>query len=604
MPGIFGIISPQNQDYVKQGLEIFENLMNPTGSLNSDRHCTENATLGFGRISLGVFNHYPQPVSNDNCTIIFHGELNHAQPGRDADYILARFQEKGEKCFGELNGIFHFLLFDKNARKIFLVSDKFGLQPLYYTHSAKFFGFAGEAKALSALPFFDKSIDYQSIGDFFHYGQILGNKTLFKNLKLLPPASFLTYELETGTIKIEEYWQLETLFRNVQQKNFSQSMNDAVTALKTSIENRSSLHDSLGLSLSGGLDSRTILAGLQEKSVGISTYTLGLPGCTDQKLAQKMAKIGQTRHEFLELDQRYLNNFEQMTEQMIWLSDGMYHPHESTEILALEYFKRAPFKILLRGHGGEIAKAALAYPVMVHPEMYKIQDKNSALNYIFNITNLGAKDIDLGRLIHPNRVKQIQSAPNESLLDSIGSLWGEIAAPDLCIFYYIREHIRRQVVASLEIFRSTVEIRMPFVEEYFMAALFQLPTNQRKDGELHRQFVAQYMPQLVKVPNSNTGAPLNASALRLFVTDKFHSIMKRFSILGFRHYTEFQKWYRTHFRESLQSILFSSTCAQRGIYEQQYLKEIVDRHISGKANYAHFLGTAAALEIWFRKFAD
>jgi asparagine synthase (glutamine-hydrolysing) len=72
------------------------------------------------------------------------------------------------------------------------------------------------------------------------------------------------------------------------------------------------------------------------------------------------------------------------------------------------------------------------------------------------------------------------------------------------------------------------------------------------------------MPGLIKIPNSNTGAPLDAGRIRLYFTDKFHSIMKKLSITGFRHYTEFQKWHREGFRKSSHEIIFSDKTAARG----------------------------------------
>ena len=112
------------------------------------------------------------------------------------------------------------------------------------------------------------------------------------------------------------------------------------------------------------------------------------------------------------------------------------------------------------------------------------------------------------------------------------------------------------------------------------------------------------MPGLVKIPNSNTGAPLDAGPLRLFISDKFNSLMKRLSVRGFRHYTEFQNWHREGFKQSSQEIIFSEKTKDRNIYNMDQLKSVFELHISGKKDYGHILGTIVGLELWFRSFVD
>lgn len=559
-----------------------------------------------GRVSLGILNAADQPVTNEekNCFLIFHGELYGTAVQNDPEYVLKQYIEKGDACISNLNGIFHFAVYDRRTEQIKLFSDKFGLQPLYYALSSDGIIFAAQVKAILKDEKFGKTPDYESFADFLHYGQILGQKTLFKNIKLLAPASVLTFNLENSEVSLKKYRHLEQLFLTKNTDDYNTSAKDVIPFLLDSILKRSANKDILGLSLSGGLDSRGILAGFGENAEGLFTYTLGLPGCADQKLSEKMSRVAKTRHEFIELDQNYLQDFETMAMEMIRLSDGMYHPHESTEMLALEYFKRAEFKILLRGHGGEIAKAALAYPVMATPEVFSCNDGEAVLNHIFNITNLVIRDIEVKKLFTPFFADVMQSSPMRSLRESCGSVSEILAPPDVCIYYYINEHIRRQVIASLDIFRTQIEIRMPYTDEAYIGKLLKLPVAARNRGEFHAEFIKKCMPELIKIPDSNTGAPLDAGQLRLFVTDKFNSLMKRLSVKGFRHYTEFQKWHRDSFRENTRKIIFSEQAASRNFYDMDTLKSIFDLHISGAKDYGHLLGTIVGLELWFRIFVD
>lgn len=606
MPGVFGVYDASGS---KERLEsLAKNMisaMNPEKRFRIDFKIEDNYFLG--RTSLGVFNAMDQPINNEKnqTSLIFHGEL-YNNPGKlsDPEYLLELYHQKGDDFLHDVNGIFHLAICDRRANQLKLCSDKFGLQPLYYAIVKNALIFAGEVKALLQEKSLSREIDYQSLGDFFHYGQILGNKTLFKQIKLLAPGSILSYDLKSNSLSENKYWHLENLFVKNGKYNAILPTEDVVESLMRSIQARSKQQEDLGISLSGGLDSRGILAGLQDRARDLYSYTLGLSGCADQKLTEKMAQIAQTRHDFIEIKNTHLENFESMALQMIRLSDGMYHPHESTEMVALDYFKHAPFKILLRGHGGEMAKAALAYPVMVKPAVYKLNRGDQVLDYIFNITNLVLRDIDPARLFTPGLHRQMKDAAMQSLIESCANVSEKLAPADVCLYYYINEHIRRQVVASLEIFRSQIEIRLPYVDEEFLKLLLQLPVSHRNAGEIHVALIKKCMPALIKIPNSNTGALLDASPMQLFLSDKLHSIMKRLSILGFRHYTEFQDWYRKAFKDAIQKILLDKITKQRGLFQTNGLETVLDAHLSGKNNYAHFLGTAVGIELWFREFVD
>ena len=607
MPGILGVYKDRARETLRDLMENMISALEHSRSLRLDRFVLAEKGICLCRASLGVLNTGAQPVKSASapCWIVFHGEL-YNNPGSlpDPEYVLESYVKKGDQCVLALKGIFHFVIYDARSGCLKLFSDKFGLQPLYYAPLPDGIIFASEIKALLKEKGVQKTPDYHSFADFLRFGQILGEKTLFKEIKLLPPGAILTFQLEGHHLSIEKYWHLEHIFSEKGHYDPKVSLDDVADLLAQSIKARSTNKEVLGLSLSGGLDSRGILAGLQDKAEGISTYTLGLPGCADEKLAERMSRIAKTKHEFVPLDHRYLENFEGLAQTMIRLSDGMYHPHESTEILALEYFKRADFKILLRGHGGEIAKAALAYPVMAAPEVHAFTTGKEILDYIFKRTNLVIRDVDPQTLFSEQFYSQVKDTFRGSLESSCGKVSQRLAPADVCIYYYINEHIRRQVVASLDIFRTEVEVRLPYVDEDYIALLLKLPVAQRNAGEVHLKLVQKCMPELIKVVNANTGAPMDAGPFRLYVTDKFNSLMRKLSVKGFRHYTEFQDWQRKHFRETTEKILFSKKMQDRDLYSPKIMKNIGDTHISGKKDYAPLLGTLVGIELWFHNFVD
>ncbi len=360
----------------------------------------------------------------------------------------------------------------------------------------------------------------------------------------------------------------------------------------------------IGISLSGGLDSRAILAAMGTAARDIPSYTLGVPGCRDEVLTARMAKIAGTRHTFLELGSEYLSGFSEVASTLVRLSDGLYHPQEATEKLALDYFADAPFRIVLRGHGGELAKASLAHPVMVTPEVLTFRSPGPMLDFLLRRANQVTRDIDAREIFSPPMLDVVADGTRQSLKEAMGNAVESLAPADACIYYYLTQWIRRQVVASLEIFRAQVEIRLPFVDEQFLSLLLKTPLERRYSGELQARVVARCMAELLKIPNSNTGAPLDAGPLRLFITDKLSSLLKRLRLPGSRHYTEFVRWQREQFREDMESIVFDERTLSRGLYRPEGLRAAFDAHCTGTRNCGRLLATIVGLELWYRTFVD
>jgi asparagine synthase (glutamine-hydrolysing) len=130
------------------------------------------------------------------------------------------------------------------------------------------------------------------------------------------------------------------------------------------------------LSLSGGLDSRAVLSAIDCKSNPISTYTLGVEGCADEVIARELAQIADVPNHFLEMNAKYLTEGVENIRRMVSLTDGMYLTHGLTEMLVLRFLEGSDSNVLLRGHGGELAKASLAWPLHTDERIYGIRSKD------------------------------------------------------------------------------------------------------------------------------------------------------------------------------------------------------------------------------------
>lgn len=546
-----------------------------------------------------------QANSGDSgCSLYIHGDMYGSTVGE----LLERYRSKGKFLLNDslVDGAFSGVLLDKMGKKVIIFTDYFGLEPLYYYFHDGVFAFSSNIKGLLGVPGFNKSVDVATFASFWNFGYAFLDHTPFKHVRLLPSASVLFLDLIEWRVETFPYDRSLNLFGQSGVQDNKAGLDETAKAFREAVQKRSNDASSirLGLSLSGGLDSRAILGGLGERSKGLKTYTLGLPGCADERLAAEMAVACHCIHEFIPIDESALTDFESLARMMVTLSDGLYHPHESTERVALNYLESRPFDVMLRGHGGEIAKAALAYPVQATREMVGMASAD-VVRALFKKSSLAGNNINMASLLTSDVYKttdgvawdMFQQAAEPAVSAGLSNI-------DLCVYLYIDQCIRRQVVASLSLFRSKVGIRLPYLDRNFLTSLLRLPVEKRWAGEFHHYFIHHFAPQLENIPDSNTGAPLNAGPLRLFITDKVNAVLKRLGVTGFRHYTEFQKWQRKYFSTVTKEILFSEQSLARNYYKREGLREIYDQHVSGQKSHAHFLGTAVAIELWHRINVD
>lgn len=541
---------------------------------------------------------------DSGCSLYIQGDMY----GSTVGDLLKHYRSKENSFLNGLSvdGAFSGVLLDKKGRKAVIFADYFGLEPLYYYLNDGIFAFSSNIKGLLAVPGINKSVDVATFASFWNFGYALLDHTPFKHIRLLPSATVLALDLNDWREESFSYDTFLNLFGQPELQDNKAGLDETARAFMAAVQKRSNDASSiqLGLSLSGGLDSRGILGGLGERSKGLKTYTLGLPGCADERLAARMADACQSVHEFIPIDESSLKDFEALARMMVTLSDGLYHPHESTERVALNYLSTRPFDVMLRGHGGEIAKAALAYPVQATRDMMGMASAD-VVSALFKKSSLAGYNINMASLLTSDIYKATDGMAWEMFQQAAEpAVSAGVSNVDLCIYLYIDQCIRRQVVASLSLFRSKVGIRLPYLDRDFLTVLLQLPVENRWIGEFHHYFIRHFAPQLEKIPDSNTGAPLNAGPLRLLITDKVNAVLKRLGVTGFRHYTEFQKWQRKYFSDVIKEILFSEQSLDRGYYRREGLQEIYDLHVSGQRDHGHFLGTAVAIELWHRVFVD
>ncbi|MGH7818794.1 MAG: asparagine synthase-related protein, partial [Candidatus Binatia bacterium] len=442
------------------------------------------------------------------------------------------YERFGEGFAGHLQGSFCAALLDDAKGSLFLASDPVGSHPLYWLRCGRRFVFASELKSVLADPDAPHELDRRAVADYLSFGFPLGTKTLAAGVSLLPPGAILSYRTSDGACDIRRYRRIGDAFRPWEgtRDDYLQAVREA---FEGAVGRAVSGTPPLGLSVSGGLDTRAILSVVAKRRASVSTYTLGIRGCADERIAEDLSRIAATKHRFHELDERYLGEFLPNVRRMVSLTDGMYLTHGLTELLALRLLEEADFGILIRGHGGELAKTRLAWPFHTDDRVRAMRDGAELVPYLAKRAAYVSEGVDLRELLTEESFRAVDGTAERSLAESAAE--AALSPPDLCSYLYLVELHRRFTVASLELFRNAVEIRTPFTDLAFLEVLFRGRSEWREDTDIHRAIIGANSPALGRVRNSNTGAPATASPLIAAAFDKVNSLLRRLRVPGYRH---------------------------------------------------------------------
>lgn len=232
-----------------------------------ESYTDEERSLGLGRIGIGIFNKGPQPVWNSAHTValVMAGELyntNASDRGRslksDEQVALDLYETVGERFVEQLNGAFVIAIWDEPRRRLLMANDRFGLYPLFYTCREGRLVFAPEMKGCLCDESFPRKLDLTALAQYMRFQHLLGERTFFEDLRLLPLASVLTFDLSSAEGSVKAYWTFDDIpYRP--EVTFDEAVEEAGRLLRLAVRRLSGDSYRPGVYLSGGLDSRTIL---------------------------------------------------------------------------------------------------------------------------------------------------------------------------------------------------------------------------------------------------------------------------------------------------------------------------------------------------------
>jgi len=288
MCGIHGFFtSNQNRD---ENNLLIRNMVASTNHRGPDYSGIEVLhPVYFGHNRLSIIDLNPeanQPMNFGKYWIVFNGEIYNykeikvdlIQKGvqfstsSDTEVILKSYDFYGEKCIEKFIGMWAFSIFNTEENSLFCSRDRFGIKPFYFIHHNEEFFFSSEIKSLKTTPNFSSNLNLSQVNRGLQLGWIgYKNETYFSEIQTLEPGHNLV--LKNKKLSISKYWSYES-------EQSAVSSSEAVQQFKDLFDDSLKLHVRsdvpIGATLSGGIDSSSIVSSLLKNSLSSNLETFSI----------------------------------------------------------------------------------------------------------------------------------------------------------------------------------------------------------------------------------------------------------------------------------------------------------------------------------------
>jgi asparagine synthase (glutamine-hydrolysing) len=629
MPGLIGFVAPFDGDARQTGspteqerIAAMARALEPGGGFRTDLFAAPG--VGLGRVGLEWLQPASQPVWDPSVAIcvVMEGELyNRAElaallpsdervgpktaeprPMSDADLLLSLFRAKGSAFARHVNGAYAAAFWDPANRQLTLINDRLGLYPLYWAEVGGSLLFASGVRALLSDPGLPRRIDALAIEQFLTFDHVLGTCTLLEDVQLLSPGSIMTWQ--EGRRQQQSYWQPRhpTSYALRPETDW---MDGLIHHLRQAVRRQAPSGDRSGILLSGGLDSRVILAFLAEDGPprGFTALTFGIPGCDDVRYAEALARVAKVPHYFYELKPDWLLH---LADEAVRLTDGLGNI-VNMHALATARQESQQARVVYKGFLGD---AMMGFGLR-HFHWARYAADQIAEAHMQTLRDRGVVTFDT----HERREllsEPFQAHVGDGLMQSYAAVMAESDSPDLAdqrIVYDFRQRVPRMTLNGVEALRGHVLVRMPFADNDLVEYSLAIPPGLRYERRLIKNAFIRDFPAYAQITSTETGLPLmdNLTTVRRQAENwtRWHvrRVVKGVRYPHHRPYKDYANWFRAGLRPWIEGTLLERRALERGYFKPETVRRLVAQHMAG-ANHTVQLGALMTIELWHRQFID
>jgi len=581
--------------------------------------CQNNIGLGHRRLKIIDLEGGIQPMFNDDKSIVvsFNGEIYNFKEIRkkledkghqfkthsDTEVIVRAYQEYGIDCVEHFRGMFGIAIYDNNIDQVFIIRDRLGIKPIYYTVDDEKIIFASEIKPILSVLKEKPDVHIPSIDFYMSVGYVPGEQTLFSQIKKLLPGHYL--QIDGKNITSKEYWNLD-LNKELYTGGFESAIEEFDELAKESVQLRMLSDVPLGAFLSGGLDSSAIVSYMSEKSEQpVKTFSVGYknePEASELVYAKQVAEYFKTEHtEYILEPLDFFNSLD----ILLKYSEEPIVESAAIALYQLSMKAKEDVTVILSGEGGDEILAG--YPLhQIMPKINKIQQWARWFpmrDRLFGSLMNSEKKKKYWSWINQPMNQRYQSISNDVTLNIKQDMYASPAFLDyhqqtseyfetLFDKYSHRSDLSRMTYSDIKSWlpddllvkadkmtmAASLELRVPFLDHKLVEFSSQLPDH-------------------FKIHNKQ-GKHLLKSAMEKRLP---HNIIYR-KKKGFP--VPISNWFRTHLYDQVRDILMDSKTLSRGYFSEDYIEQVLLKHKAGTEDLSRRIFSLVNLELWHRMYID
>jgi asparagine synthase (glutamine-hydrolysing) len=506
-----------------------------------------------------------------------------------------------------LNGTFIIAIWDKNTDKLLLINDRYGVRPLYYAINNGCFLFGSEVKAILEDKTFKRIVNDEAVFDFFMRGYLLGNKTFFQGITLLPPASIL--ECNRDNFKITQYWSLEFKenYEDLPEDYYISKLQELILQ---AVQRQINEKHKIGLFLSGGLDSRTIAAVLLEddRNITCKCLTFGKnPHCDDARYSFAVSRKLGLENLFFTISPDYLSYY---SEKIVYMTDGMV-PCFNIHAAGVYERMRRYCEIAMRGTSIDTILKTL-------PKRFFNIDRMTVVKKIYEEFHINFDVNMIRKLLAKGYFSQNKDLAWKSFKEIFKDIKSKFSS-NIFSHFNMMQTDRRWIYELVEFARNYFECRSPFLDNELVDFFLNIPPKLRLEANLHHKTFKMLSPDLAKIPVQKTGMRICANRIQVIlhragqkVLELIFRLIRRISYFRInlhnyrKEYHDYDEWIRKNERvkKYFLDILLDHKTLSRKYFNPYFIKRLIKSHMSGKANYHKQLTSLLTFELWHCQFID
>jgi asparagine synthase (glutamine-hydrolysing) len=627
MCGICGIFDAEARGVSQEPLvRRMASMIAHRGPDEEGYHVAPRCVLGHRRLKIiDLSPRGRQPMSNEDGTIrvAFNGEIYNYLDLRDdlvrrghqfcsktdTEVLVHHYEEKGERFLSDLNGMFALALWDARRGRLLLARDRFGKKPLYYFIDGSRVIFASELKAILADPSVPRHLDPDALSAYLSLGYVPCPGCIFKGIHKLPPASWMTIELDPAGhgLKIDgphRYWTLR--YQADPRRTETECVARVQDLIRDAVRVRLYSDVPLGAFLSGGLDSSTVVAAMAEVSEApVETFSVGFDEEPFDELhfAETVAKRFGTNHHVLHCSPNIL----EILPKLVHHYDEPFADSSAIPTYCISEAARQQTTVILSGDGGdEIFAGYTRYddgmqvwrqqntlPGTLARGMYRFLAEFYPVNArgwgILNKRSLPSLDFYIADMCiyqPPQKRTLLTTAwrdgsdgqafrTGHDLADAVGGDEFLSRMQGMDQMSYLPDDILVKVDrASMAV---GLETRAPLLDYRLAEFMSTVPESLRYRNGIKKYLLKQAVR--AKLPAEIIDRPKMGFAVPL------------------------KYWLRGQAAELVRDVLLSKSARERGIFRPQELKRLVDGH-HGSRDFSSQLWAAVFFESWCRTWLD